>query len=96
MQYMPSVDENYSNFYFLNGQVIGIGAFTMPRSGNHARAHDRRQNEVLMKHSRELSLKNLAVTLNGKFAISMNPPSEQLDVKMIKRLHQLCKELTLD
>jgi hypothetical protein len=90
MKYKPSIDENFNNFYFLNGQVIGIGAFTMPRSGNHARAHDRRQNEVLMNHSRDLSLKNLAVILNGKFAISMNPPSEQLDRKFIKRLHHLC------
>ena len=42
MKYNREMDENYSNFYFLNGQVISIGAFSLPRSGNFSNVHDRK------------------------------------------------------
>lgn len=76
--------------------MVAIGSFCMPRCGNYSHKHDRSQNEILEKCIRDFSLKSLAITLNGKFTLSDKPFSEALDSKLLRRLHHVCKDLTLD
>ena len=42
---------------------------------------------MIMKCYRDFNLKSLAVTLNGKFIVADNVPTEMIDSKVLRKLH---------
>jgi hypothetical protein len=96
LKYNREVDENFNNFYFINPQVMSLSAYATLRGGTLSTFHENRWNDTLSKNIRDFDLRTLAVTINGKFGVNINPPTEWLDNKILRRLYHVSKDLTLD
>lgn len=94
MDYNKDVDDNFDNFYFMNGQVVSLVICGLSRLGLMAGRNVNKSDQFIKQFINDINFRSLAVIIFGKCGIAKQVPKEGFDKNAILLLHAKRDSLT--